>query len=589
MGRGSSKSTVDRNFRKIKSQINQIEQIVRHTKPHMLWEHEASVRKKIKQLKEFEGLDNKEFRVVHERYSEILEYISKKLIEDYNRKNHTSYRFDEIVKGNYGAYLKSGAMSVLITKHIPKLIYHEFETIFPKNPKDEYEDARRLKRKFYLHLGETNTGKTYNAMQRLKEVTKGIYLSPLRILALENFERLNSEGVKCNLLTGEEEITIEGATHTSCTIEKLNIGENYDLAIIDEVQMINDDQRGAAWTRAMLALNCKEIHVCGALNAKELLIEIIEDCEDEYEFREYTRDIPLEIQENPFAYKDIQEGDALVVFSKKRVLNLAYHYADLGIKASLIYGDLPPEVRRKQYEQFINKETSILITTDAIGMGVNLPIKRIVFMDVKKFDGNEVRYLTSQEVKQIAGRAGRKSIYDIGYVASHGHTQDFIDEMIMVKDRDINEGVIGPSDAILKVKSLPLREKLALWSTREEKVSFYRKMDINEYIIILDNLKFYKLDESIQWKLLKVPFDVSDKDLMHTFLTYVDELFVAKQEKLSKPSYRFNDLYELEIYYQKLNLYYSFSKLFHLEFDEEWIQEQRLKASEGINNILKKI
>ncbi|MBE6066660.1 MAG: RNA helicase [Clostridium lundense] len=589
MGRGNSKSTVDRNFRKIKSQINQIEQIVKHTKPHMLWEHEASVRKKIKQLKEFEGLDNKEFRVVHERYSEILEYISKKLIEDYNRKNHTSYRFDEIVQGNYGAYLKSGAMSVLITKHIPKLIYHEFETIFPKNPKDEYEDARRLKRKFYLHLGETNTGKTYNAMQRLKEVTKGIYLSPLRILALENFERLNSEGVKCNLLTGEEEIIIEGATHTSCTIEKLNIGENYDLAIIDEVQMINDDQRGAAWTRAMLALNCKEIHVCGALNARELLIEIIEDCEDEYEFREYTRDIPLEIQENPFGYKDIQEGDALVVFSKKRVLNLAYHYADLGIKASLIYGDLPPEVRRKQYEQFINKETSILITTDAIGMGVNLPIKRIVFMDVKKFDGNEVRYLTSQEVKQIAGRAGRKGIYDIGYVASHGHTQDFIDEMIMVKDRDINEGVIGPSDAILKVKSLPLREKLALWSTREEKVSFYRKMDINEYIIILDNLKFYKLDESIQWKLLKVPFDVSDKDLMHTFLTYVDELFVAKKEKLSKPSYRFNDLYELEIYYQKLNLYYSFSKLFDLEFDEEWIQEQRLKASEGINNILKKI
>lgn len=589
MGRGNSKSTVDRNFRKIKSQINQIEQIVRHTKPHMLWEHEAAVRKKIKQLKEFEGLDNKEFKVVHERYSEILEYISKRLIEDYNRKNHTNYRFDEIVKGNYSAYLKSGAMSVLITKHIPKLIYHEFETIFPKNPKDEYEDARRLKRKFYLHLGETNTGKTYNAMQRLKEVTKGIYLSPLRILALENFERLNGEGVKCNLLTGEEEIIIEGATHTSCTIEKLNIGENYDLAIIDEVQMINDDQRGAAWTRAMLALNCKEIHVCGALNTKELLIEMIEDCEDEYEFREYTRDIPLEIQENPFGYKDIQEGDALVVFSKKRVLNLAYHYADLGIKASLIYGDLPPEVRRKQYEQFINKETSILITTDAIGMGVNLPIKRIVFMDVKKFDGNEVRYLTSQEVKQIAGRAGRKGIYDIGYVASHGHTQDFIDEMIMVKDRDINEGVIGPSDAILKVKSLPLREKLALWSTREEKVPFYRKMDINEYIIILDNLKFYKLDESIQWKLLKVPFDVSDKDLMHTFLTYVDELFVVKKEKLSKPSYRFNDLYELEIYYQKLNLYYSFSKLFDLEFDEEWIQEQRLKTSEGINNILKKI
>ena len=78
---------------------------------------------------------------------------------------------------------------------------------------------------------------------------------------------------------------------------------------------------------------------------------------------------------------------------------------------------------KKQYNQFINKESTLLISTDAIGMGVNLPIKRIVFMDIKKFDGNEIRYLTSQEVKQIAGRAGRKGIYEIAYVASYGNTE----------------------------------------------------------------------------------------------------------------------------------------------------------------------
>ena len=79
------------------------------------------------------------------------------------------------------------------------------------------------------------------------------------------------------------------------------------------------------------------------------------------------------------------------MFSKKRVLELAEEYSSKGIKASLIYGDLPPEVRRKQYEQFVNKETKILITTDAIGMGVNLPIRRIIFLSVKKFDGEEMR------------------------------------------------------------------------------------------------------------------------------------------------------------------------------------------------------
>ncbi len=583
------RGAAERNFRKIKNQISQIQEIVKHTKTNALWEHEAAVRKKIRHLKEFENDGLRDFKSVYEGYLEILEDISKRLIDDYNRKNDTNFNFKEIVKNNYASYLGSGVIGVLITKHIPKLVSKEFDNVFPANPKDEYEHARKLVRKFYLHLGETNTGKTYNAMQKLKEAKNGIYLSPLRILALENYEKLNSEGVKCNLMTGEEEIIVEGANHISCTIEKLDINETYDIAIIDEVQMIKDDQRGAAWTRALLGLNCKEIHICGAINSKNLLIKIIDDCQDQYEFKEYTRSIPLEMQYDSFSYKNIQDGDALVVFSKKRVLELAYYYAGLGIKASLIYGDLPPEVRRKQYEQFVNKETKILITTDAIGMGVNLPIRRIVFMDVKKFDGSEIRFLNSQEVKQIAGRAGRKGIYEVGYVASYGGTQEFISEMINATDKIIEEAVIGPSEAILKIKSLPLKEKLALWSTREEKMNFYRKMDISEYIIVLDSIKSYKLDEKTQWMLLKIPFDVSNPTMMDSFLAYVDELFIAKRDVISKPTCLLKELYELELYYQKINLYYSFSKIFNLEFDEEWVYEERIKVSDEINKILTKI
>ncbi|MBI6874660.1 helicase-related protein [Clostridium aciditolerans] len=580
------RGAVERNFRKIKNQINQIDEIVRHTKTNALWEHEASIRKKIKLLEEFENQGLRDYKVVYDKYIEIFDYISERLVEDYNRKNHTSFRLNEIIRNNHENYLRSGIISVLITQHIPRIISKEFDIVFPSNPKDEYEGARKIKRKIYLHLGETNTGKTYNAMQRLKEAGNGIYLSPLRILALENYERLNAEGVKCSLLTGEEEIIVEEAKHISCTIEKLDIERNYDIAVIDEIQMINDDQRGTAWTRALLGLKSEEIHICGALNAKELLIKIIEDCQDEYEFREYKRSIPLEIQYEAFKYKEIEDGDALVVFSKKKVLQLAYHYADLGIKASLIYGDLPPEVRRKQYDQFINKETKILITTDAIGMGVNLPIRRIIFMDVKKFDGNDIRYLNSQEVKQIAGRAGRKGIYEVGYVASYGDTQEFIKEMIDAEDKVIEEGVVGPSEAILKIKNLNLREKLALWSTRNEKVHFYRKMDITEYLIVLDNVKAYKLDEGIQWKLLRIPFDVSNPVMMDSFLSYVDEVFIAKREIISKPQCLLKDLYELENYYQKINLYYSFSKTFGLEFDEQWVYDERIKVSEDINEIL---
>ncbi|AUN21351.1 RNA helicase [Clostridium botulinum] len=582
------KASIDRNFRKIKNSYSQTEDIVQYSKINSLWEQEASIRKKLKKLESMKDENIRDFKEVYNNYSHLLDYISKKLVKDYNIKHNTNFDFHEIIKGNRKNYLKSGIMSVLITRHIPTMIFKEFDRIFPKNPKDEYKEVRHMNRKFYLHLGETNTGKTYNSMERLKESKKGIYLSPLRILALENFEKLNKEGIMCNLITGEEEIKKEKAQHVCCTIEKLDINEEYDVAIIDEIQMIDDDQRGSAWTRAILALRCKEIHVCGALNTKELIINIIEDCGDEYELKEYFRNIPLKIEEEAFKLKDIKKGDALVTFSKKKVLQLADYYGDLGIKTSVIYGNLPPEVRKKQYEQFMSGDTNILITTDAIGMGVNLPIRRIVFMDIRKFDGNDMRYLTSQEIKQIGGRAGRLGIYDIGYLASYGNTQNFVKEMIEVYDRKIYEAVIEPSEAILDVRSLPLREKLALWSTREEKSLLYRKMDIGEKILVLDSIKNYKLPEKYQWQLLKVPFDVTNINIMNAFLKYVNEIFIGNFKSISKPRLNSKDLYDLELYYQKLNLYYSLSKNFNLDFDESWVYDERTKLSIEINKVLRK-
>ncbi|MFL0164678.1 helicase-related protein [Candidatus Clostridium helianthi] len=579
-------NAAQREFKKYKSQINQIEEIVEHSKLGALLEHESSIRKKLRHLKELENQSLKDFNEVYERYEELLETVSKKMLDYYNKNNNTSFDFYEIVRGNYNSFLNQGLMTILTKQHIPKLVAKEFEENFPSNPKDEYRQARRMKRKFYIHLGDTNTGKTYNALERLKSAKKGVYLSPLRILALENFEKLNREGVICDLLTGEEEIINVGSTHTSCTIEKVNLKEHYDIAVIDEIQMISDSFRGMAWSKALLGLQCDEIHICGAANAKYILETIISDCKDEYEIREYKRAIPLEVEYKNFSYNDVQEGDAIVVFSKKRVLEIAEEYSSRNIKASIIYGDLPPEVRKMQYEQFINKETKILVTTDAIGMGVNLPIRRIIFMSIRKFDGEEVRELTSQEIKQVGGRAGRLGIYDVGYIASVGGNADIIKSKLETEDEVIKQAVIGPSEAILKIRSLPLNEKLALWSTRTEKLDYYTKMDVSEYILILDRLRKYKLNEEIQWDLLKVPFDVSRDELMDAFLNYVDELFVNKQKELFKPQNFNGSLDDLEIYYQKINMYYSFSKIFNLKLDVQWVYDERLKVSEEINDIL---
>lgn len=583
------KNAALREFKKLKSQINQIEEIVHHSKVGALIEQETSIRKKIRLLKEMEKEGFKEYQDVCDRYEEILEDASKRILEDYNKKNNTDFDFYEVVRGNYNTFLNSGVMTVLTKQHVPKLIGEAFEEAFPDNPKDEYMVTRRMKRKIYIHLGDTNTGKTYNAVERLKIAKKGVYLSPLRILALENYDKLNNEGIVCDLMTGEEEIIKENSTHVSCTIEKVNLKQSYDIAIIDEIQMISDTQRGIAWSRAVLGLRCNEIHICGAMNAKELLIKILEDCEDDYEIKEYHRNIPLIVETKNFSYNDVQEGDAIVVFSKKRVLEIAQDYSNKNIKTSIIYGDLPPEVRKMQYEQFINKENKVLVTTDAIGMGVNLPIRRIIFMSIRKFDGEEVRELTSQEVKQIAGRAGRKGIYDTGYVAGVSDTHNFISRKLEVKDDTIKQAVIGPSEAILTIKSLPLNEKLVLWKTRESKIDYYTKMDISEYLLILEKIKRYKLKEEDQWDLLKVPFDVASDELMNKFLEYVDEVFVAKLNEITKPTCFTGNLDDLEIYYQKINMYYSFSKIFNLKFDVDWVYSERLKVSEDINEILVKI
>ena len=91
--------------------------------------------------------------------------------------------------------------------------------------------------------------------------------------------------------------------------------------------------------------------------------------------------------------------------------------AQNGHAVSVIYGALPPEVRRREAERFAVGASDILVATDAIGMGLNLPIRRVLFSTLTKFDGVGDRELSVSEVHQIAGRAGRYGMHDEGFVS----------------------------------------------------------------------------------------------------------------------------------------------------------------------------
>ena len=95
------KNAALREFKKLKSQINQIEEIAHNSKIGALTEQETSIRKKIRLLKEMENEGFKEYDAVCERYEELLEEISKRMLEDYNKKNNTDFDFYEVVRGNY--------------------------------------------------------------------------------------------------------------------------------------------------------------------------------------------------------------------------------------------------------------------------------------------------------------------------------------------------------------------------------------------------------------------------------------------------------------------------------------------------------
>jgi ATP-dependent RNA helicase SUPV3L1/SUV3 len=284
------------------------------------------------------------------------------------------------------------------------------------HPQDRYEAARSIKRKFVLHTGPTNSGKTHAAIVALKRARSGVYCGPLRLLAWETCERLRDDGIPTDLLTGQENDQDENATHVSCTVEmlssKLSSGNVFDVAVIDEAQLIGDPVRGCAWTAAILGCPALEIHLCGSASVTPLVRRMVQETGDELEERTYERLSPLRVADNSMSSLDeVRHGDAVVVFTRRDLFKYKMELQKRGHRCSIVYGALPPVTRRKQAQQFNDTSdksiSNVLVTTDAVGLGLNLRIGRIVFTTLRKFDGEMNRFLTGCEIKQIGGRAGR--------------------------------------------------------------------------------------------------------------------------------------------------------------------------------------
>lgn len=290
---------------------------------------------------------------------------------------------------------------------------------------DAFTLARQLNRHLHFHLGPTNSGKTHDALLALQKASSGVYLAPLRLLAMEVRDRLMDAGIPCNLITGEERHIIPGARHTACTVEMMNPNLQVDVAIIDEIQMLQDEQRGPAWTAALIGAPARDVYVCGADSVTQPCIQAISALGERYSIQYLERKTPLIVESEALSgdrynrwqlKRHLQKGDAVIAFSRKDVLTLSARFRQWGFGVATIYGALSPEVRRTESRRFCDGEADILVATDAIGMGLNLPIRRVIFSTIHKFDGVASRTINATEVRQIAGRAGRYGIYPTGYV-----------------------------------------------------------------------------------------------------------------------------------------------------------------------------
>lgn len=476
---------------------------------------------------------------------------------------------------------------------------------------------RRKKRKFIFHVGPTNSGKSYGALKKFEQSNNACYLAPLRLLAWEVYDKFKNK-LAISLITGEEKNIKENGTHTSSTIEMTNYNEEYEIGIIDEIQMLADEQRGGSWTKALLLLNAKTIYLCGDESVLNLLKKILKVTGDELEIVYHKRKTPLNLINKPISLNNLEKGDALIVFSRKNI----YYYKELlekdyNKKVSVVYGMLSPEVRKEEAERFVNGDTDILIATDAIGMGLNLPIKRVIFSTIEKYYNKQTYILNNSEIKQISGRAGRYGLHEDGlfglldqaYNPRNKYKKNLSEELIRTENRSFldilkrtliskvseqNYAVLGTdfenfeliNDKLIKnnYQKLSLLEFYYFFNELKYKNDFFIKANIDDQIEQTEYLNSYINILEIENEKDLFKFSLAPVILRNeNNIDCLQELYINyfNQESIEFENYSLDaidDLRLLEITYKNLDLYRWLKN--QLEFNSFFISNE-----EFLNNI----
>ena len=273
---------------------------------------------------------------------------------------------------------------------------------------------RRIPPRVTAHLGPANSGKTHAGLEALVAAGSGAYAAPLRMLANEAYARLAERlgEAKVGLVTGEERIN-ERAPVIACTVEMRSPARR-GVVVLDEVHWAADPERGSAWTRVLWHSGADELYLAGAPDAEPLLAAAYGDTLEVIWTERLTG--PLDLV-GGVDIAALAPATVVVAFSRAAVIALASRIqAVRGGAVGVLYGAMPVAARRHEVEKFVSGATEVLVSTDVLGHGVNLPCRAVLFAETTKFDGVERRDLLGWEVAQIAGRAGRYGLHEEGSV-----------------------------------------------------------------------------------------------------------------------------------------------------------------------------
>lgn len=296
---------------------------------------------------------------------------------------------------------------------------------------------------------------------------RSVYTCPIKALVNEKFLSLCRDFGPENvgMMTGDASVNRD-APVLCCTAEilaniSLSGGENADVhdVIMDEFHYYSDRDRGFAWQVPLLCLpQARFLLMSATFGDTDFFVNALTELTQTETtlVQSFDRPVPLD-----FVYKDIpltetltellEEGKApiyVVHFTQLKTAEAAQNLLGLNpctreerdkigeelehasfnspygkeLKRALRHGvgvhhaGLLPKYRvlvEKLAQQGLLK---IICGTDTLGVGVNVPIRTVVFTSLSKFDGEKMRVLAARDFHQVCGRAGRRGFDDLGSV-----------------------------------------------------------------------------------------------------------------------------------------------------------------------------